>query len=226
MKHPYDIIDKLSDLTGEVLLFHSATGKDSIAILDMLYNRIESITCVFMPLVSGLEYENNYIRWAERKYPGVKFIETPHYALNSFIRNGYLGIKKDPSISKTSISKIDDKIRRATGVNWSVYGFKKIDGLTRRLMLNPLEDGTNHTTQKCYPLKDWKNKDVLSYISDNHLIPPFNYGTKKPSSGCDISTPEFLSYLKKVYPADLQKIFEQFPLAEAILFKFEQYGKE
>jgi hypothetical protein len=47
---------------------------------------------------------------------------------------------------------------------------------------------------------------VLQYISSKGLIPPFNYGTSKPSSGCDISTPEFLAYVKDKYPSDFDKI--------------------
>ena len=72
---------------------------------------------------------------------------------------------------------------------------------------------------------DLKNSDVINYIQDNNLITPFNYGTTKPSSGCDISTPEFLSYLRVKYPNDLKKIFTQFPLAEVNLFKFDNYGQ-
>lgn len=68
---------------------------------------------------------------------------------------------------------------------------------------------------------DLKNENVLMYISDNNLIEPFNYSKKKPSSGCDISQPEFLAYIKQKYPEDLKKIFNQFPMCEAILFRYE-----
>lgn len=92
-------------------------------------------------------------------------------------------------------------------------------------MLNDTVDGIHPKTNKCYPLKDLKNSDVINYIRENDLIEPFNYGTTKPSSGCDISTPEFQDYLSVHYPNDLKKIYNQFPLAEAILFKYREYGK-
>ncbi len=222
--HFSKIVSELKKETGELILFHSGTGKDSIALLDILSKNFQKVHCVFMYIVKGLDYENRYINWAEKKYPNCTFIQTPHYALYSFIKHGYLGIKKDASFNKMTISRIDTMIRKKIGVQWSVYGFKKVDGITRRVMLNGLE-GIQHNTGKAYPLMDYTNKQVLRYISDNNLIPPFNYGTTKPSSGCDISTPEFLVYLKRKYPGDLKKIFQQFPLAETILFKHENYIK-
>lgn len=219
------IIEQLSKRTERVILFHSGTGKDSIMLADLCSKNFKEVVCVFMYIVKGLEYENRYIRWAEKRYPNLKFIQTPHYALPSFIRNGYLGIQKIEKYPKTSIKIIDKKIREKTGIEYSVYGFKKVDGITRRLMLNELENGIHPKTKKCYPLKDLKNSDVLNYIKDNDLIEPFNYGTHKPSSGCDISTPEFQDYLRKNYPKDLQKIYDQFPLAKTVIFKYDNYGK-
>jgi hypothetical protein len=60
-----------------------------------------------MCLVKGLEYENRYIAYAEKKYSNIKFIQVPHYALNSFIKVGYLGIKKDEKIYQNKISLIE-----------------------------------------------------------------------------------------------------------------------
>lgn len=216
------IIDNIREKTNEIILFHSATGKDSIMLLDILSKKFEKVHCVFMYIVKGLFYENKYIQYAEKKYSNVIFYQTPHYCLNSFVKNGYLGIKKESKIQKNTVSKIDDKFRLILGVNYSVYGFKKTDGITRRFMLNDTDNGINAKTNKCYPLMNLKNKDVLRYINENNLIQPFNYGTLKPSSGCDISTPEFLYYLKNKYPDDLKKIINIFPHCEFKLFNYEQ----
>lgn len=217
------IINELKTRTDEVILFHSGTGKDSIMLLDLCSKNFKKVYCVFMYIVKGLEYENKYINWALNNYSNIEFIQTPHYAIYSFIKNGYLGIKKDAAQKKCTIGKIDAEMREKTNVNYSVYGFKKIDGITRRFMLNECAKGINEKSNKSYPLMDLKNREVLNYISDNRLIPPFNYGTSKPSSGCDISTPEFLYYLEQTYPRDLQKIFTQFPMAQAILFKYKEF---
>lgn len=215
-----EVIRLLRTETDEVILFHSATGKDSIMLLDLLSKSFKKVHCVFMYIVPGLEYEERYIRWAEKTYPNCTFERTPHYALYSFIKYGYLGIEKDAAQTKTSIKRIDAKIRKKAGIQWSVYGFKKVDGITRRIMLMDF-GALNYKTKKAYPLMDLKNSEVLNYISDNNLILPFNYSKTKPSSGCDISQPEFLAYIKQKYPSDLQKIFNQFPFTEANLFKYE-----
>lgn len=221
--HYINIINKVREQTDTVILFHSGTGKDSIMLLDLCSKSFKKVICVFMYIVKDLDYENRYINWALKKYSNVEFIQTPHYAVYSFIKYGYLGIKQDKTQAKTLISKIDNKIRKQTGVSWSIYGFKKIDGITRRLMLNSTNDGINHKTQKAYPLMNLKNTDVLDYIKDNNLIPPFNYGTTKPSSGCDISTPEFLYYLEQKYPNDLNKVIAQYPHTAVKLFNYKEY---
>ena len=219
------IIDRLTAETDQVILFHSGTGKDSIALCDILSKKFKRVICVFMYLIHGLDYEKRYINWAKNRYSNIEFYSTPHFALASFVKNGYLGIKKKTDIESMSIHKIDKLVKVKFNIDWSVYGFKKNDGVTRRLMLNSCDNGIYHSTKKAYPLMNMKNSDVLNYIRDNDLIQPFNYGTMKPSSGCDISTPEFLAYMKQKYPLDLQKIFNTFPFTEAILFKYETYGK-
>jgi 3'-phosphoadenosine 5'-phosphosulfate sulfotransferase (PAPS reductase)/FAD synthetase len=218
--HYISIINELKKQTNKVMLFHSGTGKDSIMLCDLLSKNFDNIQCIFMYIVKGLEYENKYLDYAKKKYSNIEIHQTPHYCLPSFIKNGYLGIKQNKEISNTTISKIDAKYRNILGIDYSVYGFKKIDGITRRVMLNTYKNGISNTN-KAYPLMDLKNIDVLNYINDNRLITPFNYGTTKPSSGCDISTPQFLQHIKKNYPKDLIKIYEQFPYCENILYKYE-----
>lgn len=226
MLHPNQVIAGLPQNIEEVLLFHSGTGKDSIMLLDILTKKYKTVHCVFMYLVKGLEYENKYINWAEKKYKNCIFYQTPHYALYTFIKHGYKGIKKDPTVRKLTIKDIDERYRKIINVEYSVYGFKKIDGITRRFMLNETINGINRKTNKVYPLLDMKNKDVLKYINENNLIPPFNYGTSKPSSGCDISTIDYLLYIRDKYPKDLIKITNQFPMISNDLAKYDMYGKD
>src|SRR5690606_5405512 len=103
-----------------VILFHSATGKDSICLCDLLSKQFNDVLCVFMYFVKDLDYENRYIAWAEKKYSNIKFIQVPHIALNSFIKVGYLGIKKDNKIQKNHIHRLDARIRKKYGYDWSV----------------------------------------------------------------------------------------------------------
>lgn len=221
-----EIIKNLSQQTDEVILFHSGTGKDSICLCDLLYKNFRKIVCVFMYMVEGLDYEARYISYAKSHYPSIEFYITPHFSIYSFIKHGHLGIKQDSSVERMTIAKIDKFVKVKYGIGWSAYGFKKNDGVTRRLMLNGYKDGLCYPTHKAYPLMDMKNSEVLNYISDSDLITPFNYLSDTPSSGCDISNPKFLSFLRERYPDDLQKIFNVFPFCEVILFKYDSYEAE
>ncbi len=85
------IIKKVASKTDRAMLFHSASGKDSIALLDLLAPHFKEIICVFMYVVPNLEHINRYIKYAEEKYPNAKFVQIPHYGVFSYIKSGYLG---------------------------------------------------------------------------------------------------------------------------------------
>jgi sulfate adenylyltransferase subunit 2 len=204
----------------ELILFHSATGKDSIALCDILSKNFDRVLCVFMYIVKGLDYENRYIDWAKRKYSNIEFIQIPHYCLSSYLNTGYLGIKKQKT-ENFPLHKIDKLVRQKYNIDFSVYGSKKCDGIQRRLMLNRLTDGISYTTRKAYPLMNFKNHEVINYIQDNMLMPPFKYCNEKPSSGCDISDARFLQFIKNKYESDYYKILNTFPMCEAILYQYE-----
>jgi len=214
-------IDNIKKLgVNDLILFHSASGKDSIALCDILSKNFRKVLCVFMYIVKDLNYENGFIEWATNRYKNIEFIKVPHFCLSSWIRNGYLGIKKQ-KIKNYTLSGIDRLIRNKHKLDFSVYGSKKVDGLQRRIMLNTYKDGISYNTRKAYPLMDMKNKEVLYYIKDNYLIEPFKYCNEKPSSGCDISDPRYLYCVRDKYPNDYNKILNIFPLCEAILQCYE-----
>ncbi len=219
-------IEAISKQTDKIILFHSGTGKDSIALLDMCAPHFAKIHCVFMYYVPNLKYESAYIDWALHNYSNTEFIKIPHFAVYSFLRAGYLGIKKS-DVPNKSLSDIVKVVKRNIGIQYALFGFKKIDSIDRRIMLNDIEDKKymHEGTKNCYPLAEYKNKDVLQYIEQNNLIPPFAYTNTKPSSGCDISDPLFLSYIKSKNNYDYEKIIATYPHCESILFRYENKTK-
>lgn len=216
-------IKTLSGKTDRVLLFHSAAGKDSIALLDMMAPHFRQIVCVFMYMVKDLDHIGRYIKWAEARYPNCKFIQTPHYAFYNYKKHGFNGTDKI-AYSQWNVSKITDKVRAETGIEWSVMGFKKNDSLNRRLMLKTYPDGmTSESGQKLYPLADWTNKQVLAYISKRRLIEPLKYGNtgNTKSQGTDVTDISFLTWIRANYPNDLKKVITEFPDVERILFEYD-----
>ena len=140
MKKAIDIIKTIAERTDRVILFHSASGKDSIALLDLISPYFKEIVCVYMYVVKDLSHINRYI---------------------------------------------------------------------------------NYACKKCYPLSEYKNKDVMDYISRAGLIKPESYDSKHQSSGTDITDINYLLFLRNRFPGDLQKVINEYPLVERKLFEYD-----
>lgn len=222
LKRAREIIDDVSKETDSILLFHSLSGKDSIALLDLCYKKFKRVVVVFMYLVKDLEHIMRYYYYAKAKYPNIEFVQVPHYALFNYIKTGYMGIKQNTKQRQWTLADITEKLREKIGVEWACYGFKQSDSLNRRLMLRSYTDGKeaiNWKTKKFYPLSTYKNKEILDFILDHHLKNPEVCGTNKQSSGVDIEDVEYQKYLKELYPADLEKIYKVFPMARIVMLK-------
>lgn len=222
---PSNVLKKVRAETDSVLLFHSATGKDSIVLIDMCSKAFTHVHCVFMYVVDDLSYNQKYIKYFENRYPNVTFYSTPHYGLYSYIRAGALGIKKE-AIPNRSLSYIIDMWRAKLGVQYCVLGMKKKDSLKRYIMLKDgLEgDAIQWKTKKVYPLTDWSNKSCLAYIKQHKLPHPMAY-SKDASNGDVIDDVNYLLWLRANYPSDLQKVFAVFPLTKQILFEYDHKAK-
>jgi len=196
----------------EALLFCSF-GKDSLVLLDLLYPKVKRLVVVFMYFVQGLEHVEKYIRWAQSKYPNIEVIQIPHWTLTHVLRAGLFCVP-NPKIKLLKLSDIEYAMRLKTGIDTVYYGMKKADSLNRRLMLMGYNNGIGG--HKVFPLTDWTNKDVLSYMKSRKLPSPVRY-SNKASGGVGFNQ-ECFSYLRDNYPQDLQKILKAFPLSEKILF--------
>ncbi|MCU7583619.1 phosphoadenosine phosphosulfate reductase domain-containing protein [Riemerella anatipestifer] len=220
-------IKALSEKTDRVLLFHSANGKDSIALLEMLSPYFKEVKCVYMYMVKDLSHINKYILWAEKRYKNASFIQTPHYAYYNYKKLGICGTN-EINYAQYNLSTITEKIREETGIQWVVYGFKQNDSLNRRLMLRTYENEIiNEETQKIYPLSKWSNKEVLQFISKKRLIEPLQYGNvgNTRSQGTDVTNLSFLLWCRANAPEDLKRVIKEFPDTERILFEYD-YEKQ
>lgn len=219
-----EIIMDVAKETGEVILFHSLSGKDSIVLLDLLYPHFKRVFCVYMYLVKDLEHINQFYMYAKSKYPNIEFAQVPHYAYFNYIKHGFMGIKKNPSQREYTLAQITEKVRERTGIEWVCCGFKQADSLNRRLMLRSYTDGKmaiSWKTKKFYPLSTYYNRDMMAYINRYNLKRPETYGGSGTSSGADITSYDYLNYLRLNYPNDLEKIYNIFPATRTIIPSFE-----
>lgn len=194
-------------------------GKDSIVTLDLVYGKFERIVCVFMYFVQGLEHIERWVRWVKVRYPGVEFMQVPHWCLSYVLRSGLCCVP-NPKVKLIKLADVVKAVRMKTGVEYVFLGMKKADGMNRRVMLMGYNDNIHN--KLAYPLSDWTNKDVLAYMRHRKLPDPVRYSMKRPGGGCGIDLSCFL-WLRKNFPQDLQKIYRTFPLSERILWEYDNH---
>lgn len=229
MQRAKEIISEIASKTDSIILMHSLSGKDSIALLDLCAPYFRRIVCVFMYTIPNMQHIDEYRIYAERRYPNTEWIQVPHYCIYTYIRTGYMGCTRNEKQRKWRLTDIIEKIKERTGIEWVCLGFKQNDSLNRRLMLRSYKDGKesiSYAGKKFYPLSTYSNKDVLEYISSHHLKSPETYGsTKGQSNGCDISNYLYLKYLQENYPEDLMKVYNIFPRTQFIIQEYEQKNR-
>ena len=215
------IIEQIAQKTNKVILFHSMSGKDSIALLHLLYPHFDQITCVFMYVVKDLEHIARYMHYINKKYPKARIIQIPHFAVFSYIKTGHLGHRQNEKQRLYNLSDLTDNIREKTAIEWAFFGFKQSDSMNRRVMLRTYqEQAINEKNKKVYPLSTYKNNDIIEYIKAEKLITPEKYGNSQ-SSGTDINDLNYLLFLRNHFPNDLKKVIAEFPLVERKLYEYD-----
>lgn len=175
-----------------------------------------------MYVVKDLSHINRYINYACNKYHNVKFVQIPHFGVYSNIKYGYMGCRVNKGQRLYTMAQLTDIVRERYNIGWAFFGFKQSDSMNRRLMLRTYEmSGINEVQKKCYPLSEYKNKDVLKYISKTGLIKPETYDSKHQSSGTDITDINYLLFLRNNFPDDLRKVINEYPLVERKLFEYD-----
>lgn len=219
--HAQQVIEQIAQKTNKVILFHSMSGKDSIALLHLLYPHFDQITCVFMYVVKDLEHIARYMHYINKKYPKARIIQIPHFAVFSYIKTGHLGHRQNEKQRLHNLSDLTDNIREKTAIEWAFFGFKQSDSMNRRVMLRTYqEQAINEKNKKVYPLSTYKNKDIIEYIKAEKLITPEKYGNSQ-SSGTDINDLNYLLFLRNHFPNDLKKVIAEFPLVERKLYEYD-----
>lgn len=221
LERTYKSIDTIRDKTDSAILFCSL-GKDSLVLLDLIYSKFERIVCVFMYFVKDLEHINRWVNWMKAKYPKIEFVQIPHWNLTYILRGGLYCVP-NPKVKLLKLKDVIESMRLKYGIEYTFLGMKKADGMNRRLMLKGYEGNEYENKGLCYPLADWTQKDILSYMKQHNLPEPVRYSLKA-SSGVGFNL-DCMLWLEKNYPKDLERIYKVFPMAERILWEHNQKQK-
>lgn len=212
----YDIIDNVRVKSDSCLLFCSL-GKDSLVVLDLIYPKFKRVVCVFMYFVKDLEHINRWINWIKTKYPNIEFVQVPHWNLTYILRGGLYCVP-NPKIKLLKLGDVVKSMKLKYNIKYCFLGMKKADGMNRRLMLNGYKEKKYENNGLVYPLANWTQKQILSYMKQNQLPQPVRYG-KKASNGVGFNIDCFL-WMETNYPQDLEKMYQVFPMSIRILAEY------
>lgn len=209
-------IEVIESIKSDECILMLSLGKDSLVLLDMLYPRFRRVVCVFMYFVKGLEHIERYVGYVKSRYPNIEFVQIPHWTLTYLLRGGmYCPPQK---VRVMTLKDICEGLRRRYGIQYIFLGMKKADSLNRRLMLKGYEPSYVNNGY-VYPLADWTQKMVLTYIKQRRLPQPVRYGMAS-SGGVGFNEDCFV-WLREHFPQDLERIYEVFPLSRNILFQYD-----
>lgn len=225
MSSPLSILQSVRQETDKIILFSSLNGKDSILLTDMCCKIFDQVISVFLYTVKDLVHIEAFKEAHRSRYKNITFIDKPHFALYGYQKSNWMGYQGHEKLKRRTLSQIAQDVKAETGIEWACFGFKRTDGLQRRLMMMELDKkGTpsiNRKTKNVYPIEQWKNGHVLTYIDRLRLPRPTVYDSKHQSQGVTPGDLNFLLWCKKYCPEDYKKVIHEFPEAETIIFEHE-----
>jgi phosphoadenosine phosphosulfate reductase len=210
----------MAKFTDRVLVGFSG-GKDSICTLDLCVKHFKKVVPFFMYQVPGLSFQENLIRYYERKY-GLEMLRVPHFETSEFLR---YGLYREPDYNVPVISTKDlyDHVRQKTGIYWIAGGERIADSIVRRAMIKN-SGSISEKRGRFYPIAYWTKKDVMTYMRIKRL--PLGADSKR--FGCsfrDLSG-KSLTLLKDHFPEDFERVKKIYPLCEAAILREAEYGNQ
>lgn len=195
----------------ESVMLYFSTGKDSLVCLDLMQRFMKGkFALCYMWTYPGISYRERFIKIIEDKYSVKVFQESSYDVNNIYIREGI-------KIKKSSFVQKENEIREKYKALWLVYGYKKADSLTRRGMLSNLPNGLDEKTHRAFPVSEWSEKQIFTYIKQNKIPLPVEYDAG--FRNIDIYKGESLLWLKANYPEDYEKQRSRYPTMEADLIR-------
>ena len=215
------VIDRVREKTDTVLLYYSAGGKDSIALLDMVAPKFKKVICVHEYLIKGLKHFQPYFDWIKR-YGNCELMLVEHPIRLLDLHNGIFCDPR-PDVKELSFGQVEEMVRNQTGIKYAFSGMKGVDGFMKRMRLKLwAKDDWINPKGMVYPLALWTNPEVLRFVSKRNLIKPFSYGKsteKQLGQGFVMAEPQLL-YLIKNYPEDYDKVVREFPYVETLMYQY------
>jgi 3'-phosphoadenosine 5'-phosphosulfate sulfotransferase (PAPS reductase)/FAD synthetase len=202
-----DTVKQINELlNGEPIIVMFSTGKDSICMTDLLMQGYSGPKeFVYLYFVQGLEIKQRIIDYYET-YWHIKIHQQPDPTSLS-MKTG----------KKYRLADVEHGLRAKYNISYIAQGIRRNESMARRGMLAHLPYGIDERNKKLYPIADFSDKMVMSYVKLHKLPLPieYNHGAKHDFSVPDVDD---LVYLKNNFPNDYRKVIEEFPHLEAMVW--------
>jgi 3'-phosphoadenosine 5'-phosphosulfate sulfotransferase (PAPS reductase)/FAD synthetase len=220
---------RAAELSGGSIMVGLSGGKDSLTTLDICCREFERVEAFYMYLVKGLEcVERSVIAAADRHK--VKLHMVPHWDLARMFKYAVLRPHVNGVGKKLNVLKLRDTeahLRKETGINWFAYGERGSDSFARWFYTH-LNDGVHIPWRRCFPIWDWRDREVHDYVRARKIPVPPRIGREGygGTSGFNLQ-PENLAWLQEHYPEDYARVLRVFPYAGSQVKRLELgHGKK
>ena len=211
----YKTIKTASKITDSCIISFSC-GKDSIVTLDLCHKHFKNIYVYFMYIVDGLEVNEGILKWYEDKYQ-IEIKRIPHWDLSNMFRTGAYRLADD-NVKQIKNNDIYDYVRDSSGFEWISAGERIADSMHRRGIIKS-SGSIDAKRRRFYPVSEWKKEHILKYIKRERLKIPVGYEI------CGRQANQFdgkdLSFIKKYFPGDYEKIQSWFPFIDVAVKRYE-----
>jgi phosphoadenosine phosphosulfate reductase len=207
-------------------------GKDATATLDLCHKHLDRVEAYFLYLVPGLEFQERYLSYLERRY-SIKILRLPHWGLTDLFRGNTFRFARRASteVRRLKAKDIDAYVRKQTGIDWIATGEKACDSVERNAMIRQA-NGINPLRRHFWPLAFWQQSTVYNYLKTNSIaLPPdYSLSSRDVKNRTSMSFGDLwyknLAWIRDRFPRDFAKIVELFPMVPAQICKYERALKQ
>lgn len=206
-------LERLKEASGGRVLV-GVSGKDSLAVLDLLHAHGIQPVPYHLYIVPGCEYRERVLRWVERRY-GVEVIRWPHPDLSLTIRTGLYRAPL-PNFPALGFTEVFDALRQEARVAWIATGEKMVDSLQRRGMMHRFRPHyMDEARRVAWPIADWNDRQVYAYLRRRRIPLPPEYAALGRGFGGSPLEREGMRWLRRYWPRDFRRYRLFYPAIEA-----------
>jgi phosphoadenosine phosphosulfate reductase len=219
----FDTIRRAADFTDHCVVGFSG-GKDSIVTLDLCTQHFKRVDAFFMYLVPELGFQERFLTYVEKRY-GIAILRVPHNSMSVLMNTGAYRSHTDvaTSVPTVKVSDVWRVVLRHFEAKWLATGERRLESLERMAYIP--KSGINPGSKRLYPICQWTDKQVWSYIRLRDLAMPPDY-KEWGRSFSGLVNKRMLWGVKQRYPEDFEKIRAVYPYVDAAILHYEKYGTD